>query len=87
MGAESEYYYDIYRELAEQIGVQNTKKIWKRFRGLSVQFPQRLYSRTYSKEFIRAHMDTMSIKEMATLLSLTDRRVRQIVKEIRRDKA
>ena len=86
MGAESEYYYDIYRELAELIGVQNTKKIWKRFRGLSVQFPQRLYSRTYSQEFIRAHMDTM-IKEMATLLSLTDRRVRQIVKEIRRDKA
>ena len=83
VSAETEYYCDIYRELAELIGVQNTRKIWKRFRGLSVQFPQRLYSRTYSKEFIRVNMDAMTIREMATQLSLTDRRVRQIVRELR----
>lgn len=84
LSADSDYYYDIYRELADLIGVQNTRKIWKRFRGLSVQFPQRLYSRTFSKEFIRKNMEKMTIKEMAIQLSLTDRRVRQIIKELRR---
>jgi len=82
---ESEYYHDIYRELAELIGVQNTKKIWERLHGLSVQFPQRLYSRTYSREYVRDHMDSMKIKDMAVHLSLTDRRVRQIIQELRRD--
>ena len=85
VSSESEYYHDIYRELAELIGVQNTKKIWERLHGLSVQFPQRLYSRTYSREFVREHMDTMTIKDMAIQLSLTDRRVRQIIKELRRN--
>ncbi len=82
---ESEYYHDIYRELAELIGVQNTKKIWERFHGLSVQFPQRLHSRTYSREYVRDHMGSMNIKDMAVHLSLTDRRVRQIIQELRRD--
>lgn len=79
-----DYYFDIYKELAELIGVQNTKKIWNRYRGLTVQFPQRMYSQTYTKDFIRKHMDSMTIKEMAVQLSLTDRRVRQIIKELRR---
>ena len=85
MSADCEYYYDIYKELAELIGVQGTQKIWKRFHGLTIQFPQRLYSRTYSKEFIRENMGSMTIKEMAVELSLTDRRVRQIIKELRRE--
>ena len=80
-----DYYFDIYRELAELIGVQNTKKVWNRYRGLTIQFPQRMYSQIYTKDFIRDHMDSMTIKEMAIQLSLTDRRVRQIIKELRRD--
>ena len=83
MGVDPEYYFDIYRELAEIIGVQNTKKVWNRYRGLTIQFPQRMYSQVYTKDFIRDHMDSMTIKEMAVQLNLTDRRVRQIVKELR----
>ena len=81
-----DYYFDIYRELAELIGVQNTKKVWNRYRGLTIQFPQRMYSQIYTKDFIRDNMGSMTIKEMAIQLSLTDRRVRQIVKELREEK-
>lgn len=84
LGADGEYFYDIYRELAEIVGIHNARKIWKRYRGLTVQFPQRLYSREFTRAFIRDHMDDMTTKEMATQLSLTDRRVRQIIKELRR---
>ena len=84
LSVDLDYYFDIYRELAELIGVQNTKKVWNRYRGLTVQFPQRMYSQAYTKDFIREHMDSMKIKEMAVQLSLTDRRVRQIIKELRR---
>lgn len=85
VGVDSELYCDAYRELADLIGANNTKKIWEHYHGLTIQFPQRLYSRTYSKEFIRQNMEEMTIKQMATQLSLTDRRVRQIIKELRRD--
>ena len=85
LGEESELYCDAYKELAELIGVHNTRKVWQHYHGLTIQFPQRLYSRAYTREYIRANMDVMPIKEMAIQLSLTDRRVRQIVKEIRRE--
>ena len=80
-----DYYFDIYKELAELIGVQNTKKVWNRYRGLTIQFPQRMCSPIYTKDFIRDNMDTMTIKDLAIQLNLTDRRVRQIIKELRRD--
>ena len=85
LSVDPEYYFDIYRELAELIGVQNTKKVWNRYRGLTIQFPQRMYSQAYTKDFIRDNMNSMTIKEMAVQLNLTDRRVRQIIKELRRD--
>lgn len=86
VSVDPDYYFDIYRELAEVIGVQNTKKVWNRYRGLTIQFPQRMYSQVYTKDFIHDHMDSMTVKEMAVQLNLTDRRVRQIVKELREEK-
>ena len=83
--AESEFYCDVYKELVEIVGAATTRKLWKHYHGLTIQFPQRLYSRTYSRDFVRENMETMTTKEMATQLSLTDRRVRQISREIRRD--
>ena len=85
MNAESEFYCDTYRELAELIGVNNTKKLWQRYHGLSFQFPQRLYSYEYTRQIISENMDTMNPKELATMLNLTDRRVRQIITELRRE--
>ena len=82
---ESEFYCDVYKELVEIVGAATTKKLWKHYHGLTIQFPQRLYSRTFSKDFVRENMGSMTIKEMATQLSLTDRRVRQIIKELRRE--
>ena len=83
--AESEFYCDVYKELVELVGAATTRKLWKHYHGLTIQFPQRLYSRTYSKDYVREHMDSMTTKEMAIQLSLTDRRVRQIIKELRRE--
>ena len=85
VGAESEFYCDVYKELVEIVGAATTRKLWKHYHGLTIQFPQRLYSRTYSRDFVRENMETMTTKEMATQLSLTDRRVRQIIREIRRE--
>ena len=76
-------YCEIYKELAELIGETNTKRIWSYYRGLSVQFPQRLYSKEFTRKFIAKNLDTMKPKEMAKYLNLTERRVRQIAKDVK----
>lgn len=80
-----ENYCEIYRELAELIGENNSKKIWNYYRGLSIQFPQRLYSKEYTKKYIKENIDNMKLKDIAKHLNLTERRVRQIAKETKED--
>lgn len=78
-----ENYSGIYRELAELLGDAATMKIWKRFAGLNITFPQKLYSVDFRKEFIRENMDEMRPSEIARALGLTERRIRQIISEIK----
>ena len=86
LSGNTENYCEVYKELAELVGESGAKKIWTHYRGLSIQFPQRLYSKEYTRQFIGENLDTMKPKEMAKLLSLTERRVRQIVKEMKEEK-
>lgn len=78
-----ENYSGIYREIAELLGDAATQKIWKRFAGLNINFPQKLYSVEFRKDFIRENMDEMRPSELSRALGLTERRIRQIIMEIR----
>ena len=81
-----ERYCGVYRDLAELIGDAATLKIWKNFSGLNITFPQKLYSVEFRKEFIMENMEIMKPSEMAKSLGLSERRVRQIIAEIRAQK-
>ncbi len=80
-----ERYSGVYKELAELLGDAATMKIWKRFSGLNITFPQKLYSKEFREEFIRENMDLMKPAEMAKALGLSERRVRQIMVGIKSD--
>ncbi len=86
MNSNAERYCGVYKELAELLGDAATIKIWKQFSGLSITFPQKLYSIEYRKEFIMEHQCTMKPSEMAKILGLSERRVRQIIVEIKHEK-
>ncbi len=86
MNSNPERYSGVYKELAELIGDAATLKIWKRFSGLNITFPQKLYSIDFRKGFIMENMEAMKPSEMAKALGLSERRIRQIVKEIRTEK-
>lgn len=83
MRRDPDQYCEVYRELAEMVGDANVLKIWRRYSGLSVTFPQRLYSREYTRQFIAENQETMRPKEIAKEVGLSERRVRQIIREIR----
>ena len=78
-------YSGIYREIAEILGDGATLKLWKRFSGLNVTFPQKLFSKEYTKAYIQENLDTMKPSDMAKKLGLSERRVRQLIAEIRND--
>lgn len=80
---DSENYCDVYKEMAEIVGDAATKKIWKYYAGMSVDFPQRLYSKEYIEQVISENMETMRISDIARMVGLSERRVRQIVKKIK----
>ena len=80
-----ERYAGIYRELAELLGESAVNKIWKNFSGTNVAFPQRLFSKEYTREFIASHWDDMTAAEIARVVGLSERRVRQIAKEMREE--
>lgn len=80
-----EKYSGIYKELAELLGDAATQKIWKRFSGLNITFPQKLYSKEFRKDYIRENMDELKPCEMAKILGLSERRIRQIETEIKNE--
>lgn len=79
----SKQYAGVYGELAEILSDVQVLKIWKRFSGVNVTFPQRLYSKEYTNAFIKENWGEMSAAEIARAVGLSERRVRQIAKEIR----
>ncbi|MCR5255615.1 MAG: hypothetical protein K6D96_06745 [Acetatifactor sp.] len=81
-----ERYSGVYKDLAELVGDAATLKIWKNFSGLNITFPQKLYSIEFRKEFIMENMEIMKPFEMAKMLDLSERRVRQIIADIRAQK-
>ena len=81
-----ERYSGVYKDLAELVGDAATLKIWKNFSGLNITFPQKLYSIEFRKDFIMENMEIMKPSEMAKMLGLSERRVRQIIAEIRAQK-
>lgn len=83
MSDDPEQFSEIYKDLAELVGVGNARKIWKVYAGLNITFPQRLYSREYTRTFIAKNYQDKSPRELAKATGLSERRVRQIIREIK----
>lgn len=72
-----------YQGFAELLGEKAAFRIWKNYAGLTVTFPKKLYSEEYVRDFIKEHEKSMSTRAIAKELNLTERRIRQIMHDIR----
>ena len=82
VGSHPERYSELYKELAGLIGDSAVRKLWQAYGGLTITFPKRLYSKEYTRQFIHDNMDTMKPTQIARECQLSDRRVRQIIREL-----
>ena len=75
------HFNGVYKEMAELLGSAAALQIWNRYAGVIVSFPKQLYSKDYIRQFIRENTGEMKPSEIARAIGLTERSVRQIIRE------
>lgn len=72
---------NIYKELAEIIGIENAIKLNIIYGGQQVSFPKRIVSQDYCEKQIKLEYNGKNIKELAQKYGYTERWVYNILKK------
>ena len=88
MEKERELYNDIYKEMAEIIGLEATLKVYLRFKGQQVSFPVRLYNPHLIQQNVIKEWDGTNIAELAQKYDYSEKTIRRMIKDsLEEDKA
>lgn len=80
-------YSKVYADMEELLSnPADIEKIYERYSGTTVTFPGKLYSHDYTLEYIEANYGKQPAGQIAKHLGITERRVRQIMQEIKEKK-
>lgn len=70
---------EIYRDIAELIGIEETLKLYRNYKGLQVNFPTRLYDREYViKQAIETKGVGKNIRGLAVKYGYSERWIREM---------
>ena len=72
---------DVYKDLCDCVGVENMLKIYARYRGSQVTFPQRIFSSEYVKRRVREKFDGTNLKQLAREYDYSEKWIRQMIKQ------
>ena len=71
---------DVYRDIADEIGIENTLVIYKLFHGTQVSFPTRLFSKEYIHEAIVNEYNGNNVPQLAQNYNYSERSIWRILK-------
>lgn len=71
---------DIYRDIADEIGLENTLSIFNLFHGTQVSFPNRLFSKEYTHRAITSEYNGNNIPQLAQKYNYSERSIWRIIK-------
>ncbi len=71
---------DVYRDIADEIGVENTLAIYKLFHGTQISFPNRLFSKEYIHNAIINEYNGSNVPQLAQKYNYSERSVWLILK-------
>ena len=71
---------DVYKDIADKIGIENTLEIYRMFRGNQISFPNRLFSKEYIHNAIINEYDGKNAKQLAQKYNYSERSVWRILK-------
>ena len=71
---------DVYRDIADEIGVENTLAIYRLFHGTQISFPNRLFSKEYTHKAIISEYDGNDVHQLAKKYNYSARSIWRILK-------
>lgn len=71
---------DVYRDIADEIGVENTLAIYKLFHGTQISFPNRLFSKEYIHNAIINEYNGSNVPQLAQKYNYSERSIWRILK-------
>ena len=77
---QSKDFVPIYEEIARVIGEEETVKLYEKFRGQQITFPQRLYNTSYVANYVKENYNGKNIRELARKFDYSERRIREFLK-------
>lgn len=75
---------DVYQDIAEEIGIENTLTIYKMFRGTQISFPNRLFSKEYIHEAIVNEYNGKNVSQLAQKYNYSERSIWRILKSYKK---
>ena len=81
MKKEIDLYNDIYKEISEIVGLDNTLKIYLRFKGQQITFPVRLYNSHMIQQNVIKEYDGTNIAELAQKYDYSEKTIRRMIKD------
>lgn len=60
------------------------QRIYDSYKGLTITFPKKLYSKEFVQKYILENYKKESVQQMARELDLSERRVRQLLKDMKK---
>ena len=71
---------DIYRDIADEIGIENTMAIYRMFHGTQISFPSRLFSKEYIHNAILEEYNGKNVLQLAQKYNYSERSIWRILK-------
>ena len=71
---------DVYREIADEIGIEKTMIIFNMFHGTQISFPNRLFSKEYIHKSILKEYNGKNVSQLAQKYNYSERTIWRIIK-------
>lgn len=75
----------IYKDLQKVIGTEATLNLFKEYRGIQLNLPVRLISRSYMLDILRNDYDGQNKQKLARLYGYSQRSIERMLREIREE--
>lgn len=72
---------NVYKEIAEEFGIDIAKRFYENFKGLQVNFPTRFLNKDYVIQQIKREYDGSNLKQLALKYDYSERWIRVMLSE------
>lgn len=71
---------EVYRDIADEIGIENAVVIYRLFHGTQISFPNRLFSKDYIHKAIVKEYNGSNVSQLAQKYNYSERSIWRILK-------